>query len=50
METTLIIALIAGLVLGSIITWLYRKLLTEKNVISLAEFETTKAALQTAQT
>jgi DNA recombination protein RmuC len=50
MGITFIIAIIIGLVLGGIITWLYRKSLTEKNGISATEFETTKAALQTAQT
>jgi len=50
MESTLIIALVAGVLFGSIITWLYRKSSTEKNVVSTAEFETAKAALQATQT
>lgn len=50
MESTLIIALVAGVLFGSIITWLYRKSSTEKNVVSTTEFETAKAALQATQT
>ena len=50
MELTLIIALLLGLVLGSVITWLYRKSIAEKNVVSTAEYELAKATLQTTQT
>ncbi len=50
MELTLIIALLLGLVLGSIITWLYSKATAEKNVVSTAEYELAKATLQTTQT
>lgn len=50
MESTLIIALVAGLLLGSVITWLYKKLQAQKNVVSTADWETTKTALQAAQT
>ena len=50
MEPTIIIALVAGLVLGSITAWLYKKSHTDKSGVSVAEFEATRAALQTAQT
>jgi DNA recombination protein RmuC len=50
MEPTIIIALVAGLIFGIIITWLYKKSHTEKNGVSVAELEATRAALQTAQT
>lgn len=50
MESTLIIALVAGLLLGSIITWLYSKLQTQKNAVSTADWEKTKTTLQAAET
>jgi DNA recombination protein RmuC len=50
MEITSIIAAVIAFVTGSIITWLYRKSFTEKNVVSAVEFEVAKVNLQAVQT
>lgn len=49
METTFIIAIFIGLVLGGIIVWLYRKSVVEKNSISAAEHDGVKNSLQEKQ-
>ncbi len=50
MEITVIVALIIGLILGSVITWLYRRSVVEKNGVTFVEHETLKSSLQQSLT